>query len=193
MRFRSPRARVVMTLAAAGMVAGSALATTTPASAVTSFDGVWTISHGATGQIVFNGDYTYTSTCTPIANFPATNCPAPSGTFSLPFSSAYMSLTGSDGRTMSFRKSGPAGAPTSISGGGGAGTYSGIIVDKGSTYHCSTFYDSTYAFARGPLVYTNSKGKGFVRGSNQSVGSINAGNYVFISEPSPGYFVKGSC
>ncbi|MGD9750978.1 MAG: hypothetical protein AB7W59_08285 [Acidimicrobiia bacterium] len=178
---------------AVGVAAAAALAVqAAPASALTKFDGVWTISHGATGQVVFNGDNTYSSTCQPIPNFPATNCPSPSGTFTWNTGSAYLKLTGSDGRAMSFRMGGPVVSPTSLSGGGGAGTYSGIIIDRGTSFKCSTFYDSAYTFAKGPLVY-KSGSTGFALGSNQSVGAINAGNYVFLAERSPGYFVKGSC
>lgn len=188
------RRRVRGLLAAVGlMTAVGAVAThASPASAATKFDGVWTINHGATGQVVFNGDSTYTSTCQSIPNFPASNCPSPTGTFSWSYTSVYLTLTGSDGRAMSFRMGGSATAPTSLSGGGGAGTYSGIIIDRGTTFKCSTFYDSTYTFAKGPLVY-KSGSKGFALGSNQSLGAINAGNYVFLAERSPGYFVKGSC
>lgn len=180
----------------AALIAAVAALTThaAPVSAATKFDGVWTIDHGATGQVMFNGDGTYTTTCQSIPNFPATNCPSPSGTFSWAISSVYLTLTGTDGRAMSFRMGGPAAAPTSLSGGGGAGTYSGIIIDRGTTFKCSSFYDSTYAFSKGPLVKTDKSGlKGYALGSNQAVGSISAGNYVFLAERSPGYFVKGSC
>ena len=186
-RGRSVAAAAATLLAAAGMsmVSGQF----SPAAAATKFDGTWTVDNGGTGQVILNGDYTYTSTCTRLASFPNAHCPAPTGTFSFTYTSPYITFTGSDGSTVSMRWSGDAVNPSSMSEGG----YGGVILDRGTTFKCSLFYDSTYAFAKSPLVYKDVTGtKGFALGSNQSVGAIGAGNYVFLAETAPGYFVKAS-
>lgn len=180
-------AGVSAVLAAAGLsLLGAGF---TPAAAATKFDGTWTVDNGGTGQVVLAGDYTYTSTCTRLASFPNAHCPAPSGTFSFSYTSAYITFRGSDGSAVTMRWSGDVVRPTSMSEGG----YGGIILDRGTTFRCSLFYDSTYAFARSPLVTTNAAGtKGFALGSNQSVGAISISNYVSLAETAPGYFVKAS-
>jgi hypothetical protein len=155
----------------------------------TKFDGTWTVDNGGTGQIVFNADYTYTSTCRPLSTFPQATCPAPTGTYSFGISSAYITFNGSDGSTLTMRWSGPVTQPTSLSQGG----YGGLIADRGTTFKCSLFYDSTYAFAKSPLAYTNAKGtQAYALGSNQALGPVNAGNYVFLAETAPGYLIHSS-
>jgi hypothetical protein len=183
---RTRKATAVL-LAATGM--SMLAAQFTPAFAATKFDGTWTVDNGGIGQIVMRGDYTYTSTCTSLPTFPGAVCPAPSGTFSFGYTTPYFTFTGTNGSTVTMRWSGDAVLPSSMSQGG----YGGIILDRGTTFKCSVFYDSTYAFARSPLVYTNPQGtKGFALGSNQSLGAINAGNYVFLAETKPGYFIRSS-
>ena len=72
------------------MATATLVSQASPASAATKLDGVWTIEHGATGQVLFNGDSTFISTCQTIAKLPATNCPPPSGTFA--FNGAYVTV-----------------------------------------------------------------------------------------------------
>jgi len=186
---RLGKVAALLTLAAA---AGLSLATGVagPASAATKFDGTWTLDHAGTGQVVFNGDYTYASTCQKLPTFPLANCPAPVGTFAI--NGAYVSLTGSNGTSVALRMSGPVGAPTGLS--AIQPYYNGLILDRGATFKCSTFYDSTYAFAKGPLATTNAdRTQAFALGSNQALGARSAANYVFLAETAPGYFVKGNC
>lgn len=190
-RLRPRRARSVVAAASLLAAAGMSLvgAQFTPAAAATKFDGTWTVDNGGTGQVVLNGDYTFTSTCTKLASFPNAHCPAPSGTFSFSFNSPYITFSGSDGSSVTMRWSGDAVKPSAMSEGG----YGGVILDRGTTFKCSVFYDSTYAFAKSPLVYKNAAGtKGFALGSNQSVGAVSISNYVFLAETAPGYFVKAS-
>lgn len=175
-------AAVAAGVALGGVVAG-------PAAAATKFDGVWTINNGGTGQIVMNGDFTYTATCHTLATFPGAHCPAASGTFSFGWSSPYVTFRGSDGTSMTMRYSGLATAPDGLSQGG----YGGLWAARGTTFKCTVVYDSTYALARTPLVTKDASGKkAFALGSGQALGAINAGNYVFLAQTSPGYFVKSS-
>ncbi len=72
--------------------------------------------------------------------------------------------------------------------------YGGIGVDRGAVAVCRPFFDSTYAFVRGPLVTTNATHtQTYALGSGQALGAYGASNYVMLAETSPGYVVKGSC
>lgn len=184
---RRPRHRAwAASLAAAGALAAGLQAS--PASAATKVDGTWTVSSGGTGQIVFNGDFTYTSTCQVLTSFPQAACPSASGTFA--FNGAYLTFTGADNSSLSLRMSGPITAPTGLS--HIVPNYGGLIVDRGASFTCSTFFDSTYAFTRGPLAYISGS-TAYALGSNQNLGAVNAGNYVYLAETKPGYLVEGQC
>ena len=188
-RRRRPTAVALLAGLAAGATTLLGLAAS-PASAATKVDGTWTVAHAGTGQILFNPDSTYTSTCRTLTTFPLAHCPAPAGTFA--FNGAYLTFTGTDGSTLSLRMSGSVLQPAALN--EIQPNYNGLIVNRGATFTCSTFYDSTYAFAKGPVVTTNAQRTlAYALGSHQALGAVNAGNYVFLAETAPGYFVQGRC
>lgn len=162
------------------------------ASAATS---IWTVSHGGTGKIQFNDDGTYYSTCVPFTDYVYAVCPSDTGTYirGTGGNAQYLFFNGSDGKQVAYRISGTSTNPdstlTQITNGQ---YYNGLIIKKGDTYTCSEFYDSIYNFNKGPVAYECANSMICVAGSNDVLGALSS-NYVFVSETSPGYFVKGRC
>ena len=160
--------------------------------AASAFDGTWTVVHGGTGQLVLNADGTYSSTCQVIAGYDEAKCPDPTGTFAKGYggSSAYIYFTGSNGSFTAYRWSGPVSAPDSLAGGG----LSGIIIDRGTEFQCSEFWENTYNLVQTPLAYADATNtNAFATGSNEPLGQRSVSNWVSLAETAPNYFEKGQC
>lgn len=184
-RSRAATALVGLTMAGAGLVGWAA-----PAGAASVFDGTWTVSHGGSGQLVLQPDGTYTSTCSVRAGYAAT-CPDPTGTFARGYggSSSYVFFTGDAGNTVSFRWAGDVSQPSSMASGG----LSGMIIDRGTSFVCSAFWENGYQLAKTPLVHVGANDDIFAVGSNQDLGPRTADNWVSLAETGPNYFVEGDC
>ena len=156
------------------------------------FDGTWTVVHGGTGQLDLNSDGTYTSTCATFSNYDEATCPDPSGTFAQGYggSSAYLYFYGDSGKITAYRWAGSTAAPDSIAAGG----LTGIIIDRGTEFQCSQFWNNTYQLVQTPLAYADATNtNAFASGSNDLLGKRSADNWVYLAETAPNYFEKGEC
>lgn len=178
-------AAVALSISGLGVLAGPHAA-----GAASVFDGTWTVSHGGEGQLVLDADGTYTATCSVRDGYAAT-CPDSSGTFARGYggASSYVFFYGDAGHTVSFRWAGEAGEPSSMASGG----LSGMIIDRGSEFVCSEFWENGYQLAKTPMVYVGANGNIFGVGSNQDLGPRDADNWVNLAETGPNYFVEGDC
>jgi len=156
------------------------------------FDGTWTVVHGGTGQLLLNSDGTYISTCEVFSNYDEATCPDPSGTFAQGYggSSAYLYFYGDSGKITAYRWSGSTAAPDSMAAGG----LSGIIIDRGTEFQCSQFWNNTYQLVQTPLAYADATNtNAYATGSNDLLGKRSADNWVYLAETAPNYFEKGEC
>ncbi len=194
---RPRRARLGLLLSTV-VAMGAALISVTagPAAASTGYEGTWTVANGGTGQLVLNSDSTYTSTCHTLSTFPLAHCPASAGTYRTTSGTNGIGIAlefdGSNGSTLDLTWAlGDWPTPNSLL--QNAPNWNGLIVYEGSSFTCSTYFDSTYAFNhQGPMVTTNrNHTKAFALGSQQMLGALSTSNWVYLSETSPGRFVKG--
>jgi hypothetical protein len=197
-----PRRRVVgrrlgaiLAVAAALAMSFAMMAAPQSAEAVTSIDGQWTVVHGGTGNISFNSNGTYTSTCQVYPNYPDAWCPAPSGTFQYgTLRTASVTFTGTDGSTTSYRVSGDVSSPDTITSLFGSTTYSALVMKKGTAFVCTGWGDNGYRMVGSPLVeYDAVNDILYATGSHENLGPANADNSVSLAETAPNYFRSGGC
>lgn len=158
-----------------------------PAQAVTNLDGVWTVVHGGTGQVILNIDGTYTSTCQVTPGYADAWCPSPSGTFQRG-SNAYVDFYGADGSTDSYRYSGLVSSPDTITSYFGSRTSSPLIMKKGISFVCTD-----WSAGKGtPLVeYDAATDLVYATGSHELLGSASI--TYNLAETASNYFQAGQC
>lgn len=155
---------------------------------------IWTVTHGGTGKIQFNDDGSYYSTCVTLSDYVYAVCPSDTGKYvrGTGGNAQYLYFNGSDGKQVAYRISGTATNPDTLTQIVNGQYYNGLIIKKGDAYTCTQFYDSIYNFNKGPVGYECANGMICAAGSNDVLGTLSS-TYVFVSETSPGYFVKGRC
>jgi hypothetical protein len=75
-----------------------------------------------------------------------------------------------------------------------AGGLSGIIIDRGTEFQCSEFWNNTYQLVQTPLAYADATNtNAYASGSNDLLGKRSADTWVYLAETAPNFFEKGQC